>query len=401
MHEKPLTTATIVITTLRFKLARSLCLIFVVALFALTLFGGSMLACNIKNGIDSMSQRLGADLLVVPKGYDRQFEGALLRGEPSSFYLDSALTEQIRALEGVEQVTEQLFIASLDADCCTSKVQLIGIDFETDFVLKPWLSAQPKNVLTGNEVIVGHMIFGDIGDEIVFYEQPFVIVGILEKTGMGFDTSVFMSIDTARELQKTALPENTPQGQQVASSLLVRTVQGKAPAAVAFSILSNFSKSYDVKTIVAKAFVNDVADKLRSLIWFIYGFAALLWLIAIGVLFLVFSMSFNERKREYSTLRVLGATRKKIVWLVLGEALLVCTLGGVLGILVAAVILFPFNTLISGAIGLPYLLPSLPVIAGIALGSLCVAVLIGPLASLNTALRLGRAEIYTLMRENE
>lgn len=41
-----------------------------------------------------MSKRLGADLMIIPYGYEKQLQSALLRGEPSTFYLDQQLEEK-------------------------------------------------------------------------------------------------------------------------------------------------------------------------------------------------------------------------------------------------------------------------------------------------------------------
>ena len=55
---------------------------------------------------------------------------ALLTG---AFYMDASALEKALEVEGVEKAAPQTFLASLKADCCSIKIQLIGIDPEKDF----------------------------------------------------------------------------------------------------------------------------------------------------------------------------------------------------------------------------------------------------------------------------
>ena len=162
----PLSTRRIASANLAQKPFRSLSLALVVAIFAFMLFAGSMISANLQSGISSLSARMGADLLVVPQGLGKKMESVLLRAEPSTFYIDESVLDIVKDIPTVAQASGQLFISSLDAQCCTVKVQLIGIDQSTDFVVEPWLRKAVDRPLTGNEVIVGDYIFGEIGSEI-------------------------------------------------------------------------------------------------------------------------------------------------------------------------------------------------------------------------------------------
>jgi putative ABC transport system permease protein len=64
-------------------------------------------------------------------------------------------------------------------------------------------------------------------------------------------------------------------------------------------------------------------------------------------------------------------------------------------------VVFPFSTLISERLELPYLDAPLSSIILLVLGSLFLSALVGPLASLYAAFRISRAETYFTMREGE
>ena len=68
----PITTLRIAAANVSQKPLRSLSLALIVAVFTFMLFSGSMIAANLQAGIESLSARMGADLLVVPQGEGRK-----------------------------------------------------------------------------------------------------------------------------------------------------------------------------------------------------------------------------------------------------------------------------------------------------------------------------------------
>ena len=108
----------------------------------------------------------------------------------------------------------------------------------------------------------------------------------------------------------------------------------------------------------------------------------------------VFSLSINERLKEFSILRTLGATRKKLSAIVVLEAVCLGSAGGLAGIILSSLIVFPFNALIAQNISLPFIVPHAEVIAVYAVITFVVAVLSSVLASLKGAIRIAGFEPY-------
>ena len=154
---------------IRNKPGRAYGLMALTAILCFVLFLSSFLILSLKNGIHSLSGRMGADLIVVPEGYDSKITGAILRGEPNSFFFDQSVAERVRALPGVEEASPQIFLATLSAGCCSYPLQLIGVDFDTDFSVVPWLSSQVKLPLKEGEIIVGASIEGTYNSEVKFF----------------------------------------------------------------------------------------------------------------------------------------------------------------------------------------------------------------------------------------
>ena len=397
---QPLSTLRLALANLAQKPFRTLSLSLVVAIFTFMLYAGSMVSANLESGIQSLSARMGADLLVVPQGEGKKIESVLLRANPSTFYLDAGMLDVVRKVPGVAQASGQLFISSLDAQCCTVKVQLIGIDQESDFVVAPWLRTQVERPLVGNEVIVGDYIFGAIGSKIKFYDQEFTIVGRLEPTGMGFDSSVFMTMEAAR-IARIASPEKADEIDRSYSAVLVRVKPGVDPISISDGMLDQLGLGANVNFVFASNMMSDTSAKLQRITGGLYGAAAGVWCVAAIVMFIVFFFAFNERQKEFATLRALGAPKSKVISLVLTESILMSLIGSVFGIGFGALVVSLFADTIADLIDLPYLTPSTAMIATTVLVSFAAGIVTCPIASLQTVWRIGKRDIYTSLREGE
>jgi putative ABC transport system permease protein len=374
---------------------------FTVAVVAAVLFGGTMLVQSMQRGLDSMAGRLGADILVVPRGYESTMKEVLLSGEPSSFYMDQKVWSDLDSLPGVALTSPQLFVASLNAACCTVPVQLIGFDPESDFSIRPWLTNLVDESLDPGEIIVGDLILAEVGDELQFYGQSFEVVGKLDRTGIGLDPAVLMSLESVYEMARLSETQAIhPVGisSDQLSSILLQVDPGIDPQELSAEIIRLHPET-DV--IVSSQMLQGIAQRLRGLLPLVYGLASLLWVMSVCVLVAAFSMIVNERRRELGLLRAMGATRMRLFTLVVTESALLTGAGAVSGILAASLIIFPFRDLIAGRLGLPYLYPPAGEIAALIVLSLVVTLLLGPLASLYPAIDASRTEPYLAIREGE
>jgi putative ABC transport system permease protein len=403
MQEKPITIANLAWRNIQRRPFRSCCLIIIIMLFSATLFGGSVLMKNLSLGISGMANRLGADILVVPYGYEKNLEVALLRGEPSSFYLKADLIDKIKAIKGIEAVSPQLFIASLNAGCCTAKVQLIGFDQHSDFVIKPWLQTQLSQPLTDNQVVVGSKISSNVGDEIKFFDHPFKIAAKMDSTGMGFDTSVFMTIPAAQTLMKQAnlIEGDTEHFANYVSSIFVKVEPDYQPKNVINQIMPKYAIDYNIDFVMTKGMLSNIAKWLNGFSTIVYSLSAIFWVLAIIVIFVIFSSSLNERKREISLLRILGASRSDLVKMLLRESLIISALGGIAGIVIASVLIYAFSLLICQSIGLPCMNISITDGFIYAFIVFILTLIIGPLSSIYSALSMTKFDTYQTLREGE
>lgn len=399
---EPLSTRQLSFHNLGRRPFRTASLIAVVTILAITLFGGSMLALSLKNGMNTMKLRLGADLMVVPDGYKGDLEGVLLKGEPCYFYFDKSVEEQVAQIKGVSQVTSQLFLTSMSEECCSMPVQLIAIDPSTDFVIQPWITKNFGTIEDG-QIIAGSDLTLEKDGTLKFYNITFPVVAQLDKTETGMDYSVFMTRATMRELIEVSRESGrffllNSEPEDSISSILVKVNPGYPVEEVTRSIHAELP---DVDLVNTKSMISSVSNNLTTLVGYIYALFGAIWGFAILILTMVFSITMNERKKEFAVFRMLGATRNKIIGIVLYEAVYISFTGGIIGIAVASVVLFPFSTYISDKLQLPYLEPQASLIFLVFIMTIVVSSVIGPIASIYSAIKISKAETYLTMREGE
>jgi putative ABC transport system permease protein len=399
MHEQTFTPFAIARENLKRKPFRTFCGTALVALLSFVLASGSLLAYSLLNGISSMSDRLGADAMLAPKGYGQKLEGAILRGEPSGFYFDGELAGKLMEAEGISKASAQLFIATMDSSHCAFPVQLIGYDPESDFVIAPWLAEQIPGGPGDGEIVIGNSIEAKKGDALRFYDTDYRVAGRLDKTGMGFDTSVFFNMKTARHALNQYIKYSGDQvsgGGNVVSVITVNLEKGYDPYKFYGKIRSSFRRE-GVEVVLTKRLISDISGGLNTLLTVVALFVLILWAIAVGVLAILFTATLNERKREFGIYRALGSSRKKLARIVLSESALISLKGTLVGIVLAV----PLAPLTDFALKMPSLRPSVETTASILGLCLAVSLLTGTLASVYSAASIGRLATAAILKEGE
>lgn len=374
---------------------RTFFLSLLIFILAFVLFSGTFLVKSLNEGLASLSDRLGADIIVVPQGYDGKIEGALLRGEPNTFYFDIEAVDRIKRIEGVANASPQLFIATLSASCCSFPLQIIGVDFETDFNVKPWLSKHLKLPLKDNEIVVGSNIVGNIKGELKFFSQPFIIAARLSKTGMGFDNSVFMTMENARRLSKEyerIMQHPIAHNERLISSVMVKLKAGYNAKKIANAISAEF-KGEEIYPLISKQMMSNVSSGIENLSLYIRILIIALYILSFVVLIVSFSSIFNERRGEFAMMRIVGATKTWLALLASFEALIISSIAAFLGTMVSLFIIILFNQAIVVYLKMPFLSPSILWIALSAIGSFLIISLIAPLSAIKTVFDLTKTEI--------
>jgi len=382
---------------------RNLAAVLAFAIIAGTLFSAQYLMSGAQQSLDNGLDRMGADIMVVPKEYSAATETVLLTGQPNSFFFKDTGFEQIALIPGVVKASPEIFIATLYGQaCCAGPVQIIAIDPARDFTIATWLKENPGVKMGKDDIIVGSAIAGDIGSNLLFYGHTFHIVGRLDRTGlMGVDMAVFTRSEDARTMadesgtkavRKLTLPEG------MVSAVLVRVAPGASPEAVAAEIRQQVPGT---KTITPNGLLGTIAGQLGTVTTLLYGATVAVTAVSVPLLAFIAAMVARERKKEMAVLRALGATRSFVMRLMLAESFTLAILGALLGIAVAGLVLVAFQDYVAFSLKIPFMVPSATAILADAAEALAVPVIIGGIASLYPAIMISRSEPYDIIRKGD
>ncbi|MFN2366819.1 MAG: ABC transporter permease [Desulfurivibrionaceae bacterium] len=387
------------------KRFRSIAIILAGTLACGLVFTGAVLLKSVKSGLELGMARLGADIMVVPAGYEAKGSSILLGGEPTAFYMDKGVEAGVAGVAGVSRTSPQLFITSLDIICCTMPtVQLVGFDPATDFAVTPWLRFNlGKEKMEFDPIVVGaNTLYATDGMFISFFGKRFQVQSGAAKTGLKFiDFSAFMTMDVARSMikiskTKAGLPLEIDENQ--ISAVMVKIT----PEVDVYNVAANIESAVPgVKTIVSRNLVTTVRQDVEACLWGIVAVGILSWAMTLFLMGLVFAMVVNERQREFGLLRAMGATRGKMIRLIFSEAAVLSAIGSIIGIIGGVLALGRLKKLIILVYGtdIPFVWPDplyinlAALLCGLAIILSCTATALGP------ALRCGNLEPYEAIRK--
>jgi putative ABC transport system permease protein len=257
---------------------------------------------------------------------------------------------------------------------------------------------EPMDVVLGSEVAgatrlgVGSTFTGahglsEGGD--AHAEEPFKVVGVLAPTGSVLDRVVLTSVESVWEIHEHG---KAPAGGREITALLVQYASPLAAATLprqvnATSALQAASPAYESARLFRMIGVG--ADVLRV-------FGVVLVLVAGLSVFIALLNALEDRRYDLAVMRMLGASRAKLMGLLLLEGAVLSTLGGIAGILL--------GHLLAEALGMALRAAQQPAVTGWAwqtreLWLLALAIGVGLAAALLPAWRAYRAEVAPVLAE--
>ena len=384
---------------IRRRTFRNIITVLTFAVVAGTLIMAYFLVGGAQNSAQVGMDRLGADLLVVPEQYESATDAMILSSHPSTFYFNSSELAGVATVPGVEKVSYQTYIATLNAGCCAFPTQLVAFDASNDFTIQPWLKDSLGRSLEKDEIIMGSSyIGGGVGIHLIFYGHDFTIAGILEPTGTGIDQSVFIqyadALAMANDSSRLAVQPLDLRAGQI-SSVLVKLTEGADPEVVAQQITADVPGSF---VISSNHLARKINDNLSGTVGSLYMTAEAVTLVSIPLVAIISIQVANERMKELGLLRAMGADRRFVFSIVMVEAVLLAFVGALIGIIGGGAAIILFKNLITTSLNIPFLWPSLFTILGQVLTVVAIAIAFGGLASLYPAFKASRQDPYESIR---
>lgn len=386
------------------KKSRSLALLVFAFILGFSIFGGVLILLSLRNGLNSLELRLGADIVVVP--YEARTKVSadtiLNQGNRTYFYMNKENLEKIAAIEGVEKVSPQIYMCSMNSGCCEISLQVIGFDPETDFTIQPWVRQSFKEKLGDGDILIGSKVTLTKTHKLKFFDKLWNIAAQLEETGTGLDNAIFANVNTVQSLMTAAeelgygFVNDKSSAKNMVSTIMVKVSDGYDINSIASLIQRRARKVQAVKT---KSMTSGIASSLAGFSKVVAFLTLIVWFLCLIILIVVSTLIIGERKKEFAVLRVMGASRKKLSLLVMAESIILNFFGGAGGILLAALCIVPFHSLIKNMIGLPFLLPKLSLILALVALSLLLSVLCGCLTSSYASYKISKIDTGVILRE--
>ena len=384
---------TLIRHALSMRRSQSVATFLAVALSVAAVFSLALSFMGVQSGLQRSSQRLGADIVVIPAdaGVSVDSTELLFTGAPVNMYMDAQLADTIAAIPGVTRASAQFYGQTLNASCCSSAAatRLIGFSAADDAVIAPWCDADLSQGLAENQIIAGCDVAADFesGGKVLGHNVE--LVDRLDATGTDLDGSILMDIDAVRamvsdteELQYLWDEYGDPAG--LISCVLVSVADGQRD-----SVISEISQIPGVAAIEAGGAVQKVSEQLGAL-FAIMASAALLLVLA--TLFQLFARFFSlawDRRAELALFRAVGASKREVSRLILGEVGVLVGAGVVVGLLFGALLYLAVPSLLANYGSFPYIAPSLGVCL---LAALAIAAVYGLVGLVSVAWPLSRID---------
>lgn len=209
------------------------------ALISFVLLGALLLGQGVARESARAAGRLGADIMIVPKG--TVAGGAqLIGGVPVGSVLPEGLEERVAAMAGVTRVAPQYVVSSAADPCCElGQILLVGYDPSRDFSVLPWLRPEDSPPEGTRQILAGGRVLKAPGAAIRFFDHTFTLTARLEQSrSTTFDTALFVPLDGLAAMERSsrsganrlAIPWGTP------SLLLLRLAEGVEPRQLALDL---------------------------------------------------------------------------------------------------------------------------------------------------------------------
>jgi putative ABC transport system permease protein len=330
--KKEFTFLSFALRNLKRKPLRTAILVFAIALLVSALVFSFSFVRRVSSAIRLASERLGADILVVPAGSRGFAEDVLLENKAKSFYMSRDIIERVRAVKGIDKLTYQTYLTTMYGMCCgVPETLVVAFNQDTDFIVKPWVNEKFGRKLLKGEALVGsesamNIRVGLVAIDSVLFGNVFKMVGVLDPTGTGLDTALFIDEENLGDIMRKGKTDLRPN--QI-SIIFIKVRKGFDPYKVAGEIEDSI---VEVDTMARKDIGKSIITTLRDINYIFIFTMTLICLLSGFLTWAIFSAIANERAREVGIMRAVGAKEPHIVSVFLLEVFILGCIGSIIGI---------------------------------------------------------------------
>ena len=286
-----------------------------------------------QEALTSDVDKMGYQVVVTAKGCPYEAATMILNGEAGLRFIDEDIYKQITSDPDIDKITPLLAQLAYDPKKMDGKggfTNYLGIESSyielkpnVDFGSGGWFSGE-----NANEAILGYdaaeSIQKTVGDKISIPDRDiaFTIVGIFKRTATQEDGVIFLPLKTTQRIFDVE-GKLTGIGIKLKQIEKISEFEERLYPIASIQVISMSQVKGTILNLVnsAKVLIMSVA--------FIAIFVAI-----IGVINTIL-MSVFERTQEIGIMKAIGASKLDIFKLIWIETLIVCTLGGIFGSIIA------------------------------------------------------------------
>jgi len=187
--------------------------------------------------------------------------------------------------------------------------------------------------LAADEVLLGSQVAARQSKQFFLLGKMFRVAGVLAPSGTGIDRSIFLNIDTARKLAAEsqslqALFSGMSAKEDLISAVLVEV----SPEASAKEVQAQLQAIPGVQVFSAVEGKKQMEQELTMLMQLFFFMSVM---VIFAALFQLLTRAYEQvqsRRGEWGLYIALGLTPLRLTGLIVGESLMVCALGGALGL---------------------------------------------------------------------
>ena len=289
-----------------------------------------------KTALNKDIDNMGFQLMIMAKGCPYEAATMMLKGGTGLRYMKQSILETIEKEPEVEKTTPMLMQAVFDPNKGESGgiAAYLGVDPKSFSEMKTFLKFRQGGWFIDEnayEAVMGYeaaeLEQREVGDMILIPEKniQFKVVGILDRTGTQDDGTIFVPLKTLQKIfNKT--DELTTIGIKVKKDADSNRLEKKLYTLPDVQVVSLAQVKQTIMRLISTAKVMVLSTALIAIL-----------IAMVGVINTIL-MSVHERFQEIGILKTIGAMPWDIFKLIWTETIILCTIGGVLGVILALIL---------------------------------------------------------------
>ena len=289
-----------------------------------------------KTALNKDIDNMGFQLMIMAKGCPYEAATMMLKGGTGLRYMKQSILETIEKEPEVEKTTPMLMQAVFDPNKGESGgiAAYLGVEPKSFSEMKTFFKFRQGVWFTDEnayEAVMGYeaaeLEQREVGDMILIPEKniQFKVVGILDRTGTQDDGTIFVPLKTLQKIfNKT--DELTTIGIKVKKDADINRLEKKLYTLPDVQVVSLAQVKQTIMRLISTAKVMVLSTALIAIL-----------IAMVGVINTIL-MSVHERFQEIGILKTIGAMPWDIFKLIWTETIILCTIGGVLGVILALIL---------------------------------------------------------------